>query len=307
MSLNPHRSFFKLRGIVVGKDTNDKFLRTGKLSDGREYQAVNFGVKTSDKQVIYVEKFAIKNDKAYAYNKNEGKTLAIDWDKRNNPLPNGYKLITPDWDIVEKIKNEINDGDSVVVTGELDYQEYNEKIIVKQIVKNIFKTSEPVNFSAEDFKEEAIFSQEMTINNVEHNKEEEKLYVNVWIFKNRGQEKPIMVTPAVFTLDINKNKKFAGKVARLKLGDTFKADGLIHNRVETAEAEQNDEWGTIQTVIRNTIREYEITGIHAETYEPKLYKESEIMQAIEALNAEKTFGDDNGVTFNETDLDELPF
>lgn len=285
----PHKSYIKLRGLVVGKD--DSRIKTGN-TNGKPYKSINFGTKTHPKQIIYVEKFASKPDFAYAWSKSEKKTMKIAYDKRNDKLPNGYRLIIPDWDNVEDIIANFKNEDSVVIIGELDFQEYNDKLFTKQVIKNIYKATEEVNFEAEDFEEIAIFNQEMTVNSVEVVKDEGKIYLNVWIFKNRGKEKPVGVIPAVFTVDINKNKKFSSKIARLKLGDTFKADGIILNRVETQTIEQDEEWGTVNQVIKTTVKEYQITGVHGDNFQEKLYKEKDILDAIEKLNEEKIFQDD---------------
>lgn len=306
MSIQPHKtSFFQVRGILVGK-SSPKFLRTGELTT-TDYQAVNFGVKTSPDQIVYVEKFGTKNDKAYAYNKNEKKTLELAWDKRNDKLPNGYRLITPDWDIIEQVKNDFNDGDSIVVNGELDFQEYNNSIITKQVIRNIYKATQIVDFEAEGFVEEAIFSQEVTVDRVEFIKDEGKIYLYAFVFKSRGKDKPINVLNAVFTVYPDKNKKFANKIMKLKYGDTVKFDGIIHSRLEKFEVESDDEWGTTHSVGTRTKKEYEIIGAHADTYQAKLYKEKDIQEALEALQPEKMFGEDSNEDsddnlFNDEDV-----
>ena len=310
MSIQPHKSFFQVRGILVGK-LNPKFMREGNLpNNGTPYKSVNFGIKTSPEQIVYVEKFGTKNDKAYAYNRSEKKTLELVWDTRNNTLPSGYKLIMPDWDIANKVINDFEDGDSVIVNGELDFQEYNDNINVKQIVKNIYKTTSPVDFELEGFEEESIFTQEITVNTIEYNKEEKKIYLTAYIFKGKGKNKPINITPAVFVIYPDNNKKFANNIMKLKYGDTLKVDGIIHSRLEKQEVVADDEWGTTHSVGTRTRKEYEIVGVYPDTVQSKLYKEEDIQEGFNALQPEKLFGNDDSINelFGEDNSnDDLPF
>lgn len=292
-NLVAHKSSFKLRGIIGGKD--DSKIRTGFGVNKRPWKSIRFSIKTSPEQNVYVEKFASEPEKVYAWSKTEKKSMGIDFKKKDEvKLPPGYTFFKTDWEWLDIIIKNFKNGDSVVLIGEFDYQEYNGNINAKNVIKSVYASTEDVDFNAEDFNEIATFSQEMTVNSIEVDKVNNKIYVHVWIFKNRGKEKPVGIFPFTYVVDINSNKKFASTIARFKLGDTFKADGIIINKVINIEVEQDDKYGKLNNqVTKKTISEYQLVGIHADSIQEKLYKEKEILDALEALESENKFKDDS--------------
>jgi hypothetical protein len=274
--LVPHKSFFKVRGKASGFGS-DKFYQDGVSNkNGRAWKRIQFQVDTTPTSKIYVEMMGNEMDKAYAYNRKEKKTMSIDWEKRNSQkLPSGYVLIKPDYDKIDEIKEKFDDGDDVLITGSIQYSEYQDKPQYRCVIKNARETSKPINFEAENFKEENEFTQELTIVNVDYDKEEQKVYVTAYIIQDRGKNNLPDVQTAVFVNYPEKDKAFAKTLLSFKFGDTLKIQGVINSKIITEEIEQADGWGKVNTVITKSIKELEIIGAYSETYEKKKYKESD--------------------------------
>lgn len=315
VALVPHKSSFKLRGKIVGM-SNDNFYKEGTGSNGKEWRRINFGIMTTPESRVFVELFGMEMDYAYAYSKKEKKTQKINWEDRNNKgkIMKGYNLIEPDWDKIERIKEEFQDEDDVVVVGEIQYSEYNDNLQQRFVVKNIYKTSEPINFETD--KEENVFTQELTITGVEHDKENGKLIINAYIIEGRGKNNPPVIQPAQFVVEIERNKKFAATIGKMKFGTTLKASGYINHRAVTEEVvdDQGEEFGEFEetNTVTNYFKELVIKGVDGKSIQKKLYKEEDFAELLAAQEEEKLMGqDDSGdnegefgeqVEDNENDL-----
>lgn len=316
--LVPHKSSFKVRGKIVGM-SNDNFFKEDTSANGNTYRRINFGVVTKPDSRVFVELFGMPMDYAYAYSRSEKKTQKINWENRfdKNKLKKGYDLIEPDWDKCERIKEEFSDKDDVVVVGEIQYSEYNGNLQQRFVIKNIYKCSEPIDFEAEDFKEENVFTQELTITDVQHDKENGKLIINAYIIEGRGKNNPPVIQPAQFVVEIERNRKFAATIGKLKFGTTLKASGYINHRAitEEVEQEQGEEFGEFEetSTVTNYVKELVIKGVDGNSIEKKKYKEEDFAELLAAQEEEKLVGQDDDDEFgeqvgdSEDQDDELPF
>lgn len=302
-------TFFRVRGIISGKDDPRKgfgFI-TGKTkpTDGKEpkeYKSNRFFVKSSPNNQAVVEVFGQQQPEAYFYSRKAKQTKKVDWNKRFSTKLDGYEIILSDYDKAEKIDKEFKDGDSVVVTGKIVHSEYEnpntgkKQLQSKFTIGSIYAATEPIDFNSSDFKEDAIFEEEIIINEVVEDKEAGKLYVYAYVI-NYGD----VFVPCSYEIDITRNPKFANKFKTLKFGDFINVGGIINNRVITEEVAEEDEWGEQVRTAKTYEKSLQIIGCKAESLEKKKFTEDDIMSVNDS-------GLDSG-EFNPeaNDDDDLPF
>lgn len=327
---------FKLMGKVKGIE-NENALREGTTTKDDPYKALSFFVETSPTNAIKVEIFAMERDNVYFYSSKHKDTKKVSWEDRHDNIAE-YKLIgvrmglekdgnksdknkqvmMVEWDAVDYIIDNLKDGDSVFVNGNMDYQQYqdqqgNWKESVRYTLGGISKTKKPVDFDAEDFKEMASFEQDIVVTEV--SVVDGKLHVGAKIIDYRGDS-----VDASFVVDPSTHKKLATNMKkRFKWGDFIKVFGLCVNAVELQEAdteEEEDDWGSEMPagqgdVIRNYIQELRITAVDSTTYEPKKYTEEDFFSEDEENFGDDDFdGDDFGDEDEDTGIDDdedLPF
>lgn len=302
--LEKHNSSFKLRGKIVGLDKNENY-KEGVTSTGKKYRILNFTVQTAPSSKIKVQFNAFEMPYAYAYNREEKKSMAINWDERKTKkLPKGYQLITPVWDIIDDFLENYEEEDSVIVVGDVEWNLFNGNIIPMFKAINIYKSSQEVDFDNDEPMQQ--FWQEFMVKDVETNKDEGKVYIYANVFESRGKDKLPEVKSAVFVINANRSegcKKLANTASKFKYGDVMKAKGEINYSVIT-EKDEDDKWGEGET-IKKYVKEMEITKIYQETYEKKKYKEKDIEEVIQQKRDEKELGKNENNDDEEDD--DLPF
>lgn len=332
------RGQFKLIGKVKGI-SNENSLREGVTRNDDSYKSLSFFVETSPTNAIRVEMFGMERNEVYFYSSKHKKSKKVAWKNRNDSFPE-YKLIgvrmglekdekgankqvmLVEYDAIDYIHTHLKDGDSVFVSGSIDFQSYvdrsgNEKESKRYTINSISLTKEPVDFHKEGFKEVASFEQEIVVTNTII--EGSKLYIGAKVINYKGED-----TDTTFVVDtVAEGGKFA-KLAnnikkRMKFGDFIKVFGVCKNEVilEEAEAEDDeDDWGGEKPAgmeyIRNYIQELRITAVDSSTYEPKKYTEDDFYN-----EGEENFGDDFEESpfegddfmddFEDEDDDDLPF
>jgi len=286
--ITPHKSSFKLRGNFVGRQ-NPGFLKNGKTKDGFDWKRVNFGIKTSEKQIVYCQKMGMVRAKVTAYNKELGVSKDYTWEERLTAKPEtGFFLAKQDWDVVEEIEK-LNDGDSVVVIGEIEFSEYNGNSIIRFLAKSIYPATEQINFD-EGGEGEAIFTQEVTVSEAKYVKEDEKVLISAYVFRNLGKDKhPSCNLAEFYVVKDEEMIGFARNMTKLKYGDTLTLQGQIINSVTETE-KVVDEWGV--TPAKKTVTKgFRVTTVAEKgDFQRGLYTEEQITQLIKDNQAEKMFG-----------------
>lgn len=339
MSLEQTKGQFQLVGIVKGIDDYENAVKEGTTRSDKPYKRLQFMVQTSEENIVPVEMFGMVRDEVIFYNMKEREKKKVSWENRaksHKPFAlmginmglekdskgNKVKKTLVEYDAIDYIAENLSDGDSVFVKGDIDFQEYEnqegKKVnAVKYVIRNVSKVKESVNFEAEDFKEKAMFEQEVVIWDTE--KIDNKLMVYAKNIKYNGEH-----TDAEFVVDAEvdggKFKKLASNMSkRLKTGDFIKLYGKVINRVELEEEEvteeEPDDWGGDSEVeeemnknyIRNYIRELLVTSVDSTSYESSKYNEDDFLN-----EDEDNFGDDFGEDIEEgedvdEDEDDLPF
>jgi hypothetical protein len=322
------KGIYKLAGKVKGIN-NDNALRDGVTRNDDPYKSLSFFVETSPTNAIKVELFGMERDNVIFWNsKEKDKKKArkdVPWDQRHEShAPFGLMGVRlglekkpvnmVEWDAIDYLVENLNDGDDVYVTGTIDFQQYqdqqgNWKESTRYTIGNVSTTKKPVDFDDEKFVEIAGFEQEIVVTDVAVT-EESKLMIGAKVIDYKGED-----TDTSFMVDPETHKKLANNLKkRLKWGDAIKVYGLCINAVETEEVageEEEDDWGSEMpagmNTIRNYIQELRITAVDSSTYEPKKYTEEDFFS-----EDEDNFGDDDtdlGDDFDDDDFDDedLPF
>jgi hypothetical protein len=305
IKLIQNKGSFVIKGVIEGKDNpaNNNGYKKGTIEKGKnagsEYKSIKFKVKTSNDNIIPVELFGMEMQNAYFYNKKEKKTAKVEWSKRFMKPKDGYELILPQYDLVERINTDFKDGDVVRVIGEFQPQSYKdakgvEKHNVKYIIKIINKSEGVLDFDSDKFEETNSFTQETVINDVEVDTDANKLFVHTYIIAY-GESFNVVT----FEVDINTaNPLFIKTLKNLKFGDYLKFFGKINYRVINEEID--GEFG------KQTIKDYkkslEITGADGTTFEKGMYKEEDF-----AKEETETSVINWGEIAKNTDSSDLPF
>lgn len=321
--LQQTKGFIKLYGRVVGME-NPNAYHEGITNSGEEFRSLNFGIKTSPNNIIYLDLVGVKLNrkvKVFSNKNNEKKVLEIDFDDRFN-LPPGFTPLgfgtirislhkdsqgTHNWfnyDGIEILKNTLKDDDSIYVIGEFNPSTYEvngeKRTKVRYTISRIGYLDNPINFD-ENFKEVASFEQEFVVIDKNLDKEQNKLYIVARLINYNKKWNDIN-----FVIDANKYKDLASNFyKKTKFGDVIKAQGLIRNCIITQEIEQQEEidWGGEtpegigKRVITNRINELEITRVVA--HKPGVYKEEDFIEEDDPFGL-----DDDGLDGSPFDEDE---
>lgn len=322
--LQQTKGSFKLVGKVKSlrstEDTN---------ANGNEYRRLNFGVQTSPVNTIYTEIFGMERDYVMAYSSQEKQSTRVDWDDRESP-PKGYHVlgvnlflvpekkgdkfereVLVEWDAIPYIDDNLSEGDFVMVRGELQFSEYENRDgdLTQQTrfrVQGISKLKSELDFDAEDFKETSGFEQDVVIQNIDVDKKENKAYVNCYII---DYKKNFVTTQ--FIIDGNRNSKLLQEFSkRMKFGDWVRVWGLLVNEavIEDEPEVEDDPFGSERPngldrrKVTNYNQEMLIVGVDASTWEKKKYSEEDFVLS----EAEQAFGSSEN-PFLDDDDEELPF
>jgi len=304
LELKETKGSVKFRGKINRlKNGKKSAYAEGKTSNGKDWSSLRFGIKTSPDNNINVELFGMQFDTVPAYNRDKKETLWVDWDKRND-IPEGYNLIgvtvggetkedtisLVNKDAVEMIMARFNDDDSVFVLAEPQYSTYNDKPQTKYSIRNIYFTTNPLDFEDEEFSEVSDFEQEFVFINADIEKETNTVYVNGYVIGYKGKS----FETVLFKVDGTKYPKLAKSfVTKLKFGDLIKVAGKVNNRAvakETEEMVEDEFGGEIPASYRQPVYDYdnsmEITGVV--NYQKGVYKETDFV-----LDNEVNLSEDN--------------
>jgi len=331
--LQPTRGTVKFVGQVVGLE-NENTFRTGvtKNGEGYPFRSVSLAIKTSPTNIVYnIDNFGQDNPDQevtiFSNKKDEKEKRKIKFEDRHE-LPAGFtpfgfgtirlgfdkdtngKLIFKNlfsYDAIERIKETLNEGDTVFINGSFKPETYNsngeDKTTVKYNLESIGLSKNPVEFEDENFKEVSSFEQEMVVVDVSVDKENKKVYVTGRLIKYNKIWDDI-----VFIVDAKEQEQFATNVAKkLKFGDLIKAQGIIINGVILEEQKAADafDWGGEEPegqkkFIKTPISELRITNI--KEHSPKEYKE------LDFEIDEDPFKDSSSDSpFGESEEDDNPF
>lgn len=257
----PNRISFKARGIIT------RLGDRGYAEDENQgmWQRIRFGVKTSPTNEVPVELFGYKGD-AFYWSKEKGQSFKVDFEDRYNK-PKGVKDAhmmgvgvnhkgtkeglenLHKYDAVQAILDNFSDGDSVQITGQVEYSSYEkegETVVQKSYsIDRITKFNDPIDFDKEDFKEVSSFEGTFVFLDIDKVKDEDdKVYFDVTSRVVTKKDGTFIDTE--FQIPERKAKMSKAFKKSLKWGDEIKVKGLLRNEaIQTeVEDEEEDEWGS---------------------------------------------------------------
>lgn len=145
------RGTFEAAGVVNGTDSN-RFFTEKKTKNGNDFVAINFGVEYDTNCSIYMNLNGMPRDKVYFSKRNDqgkNETKSVPWANRNNSQGDGWRMIginvgvtkttdsngkvvndkmtLAEYDAVKHIHQNLKDGYSVYVRGNIEYDSYADK------------------------------------------------------------------------------------------------------------------------------------------------------------------------------------
>lgn len=275
-------SAFKVIGKVTRIDKDGAFkeeqAKQGKR-EGDTFRSLRFGVKTSPTNEITVQMFDYEPNEVFLWNsekrkkddKYKGDRIPFyTWEEQQEELrEQGYAVLQtrigvtykedgkldskglPSFVASQEIYNNIDNGDSVIVEGEIRYSTY-ENREGKQVeqktytIKKLYKIKD-IDFEDEKFEEVTYFEQEMVYVDSDLDKREGKLYVTGRIIDYMKNYHDTQMVVTYKDEDGNEDegmKKLAENInKRFKFGDVVNVFGDTVNRVimKETEPEENDD------------------------------------------------------------------
>lgn len=319
------KSTFKIRGVVFG--TKGKNFYT---DDGKK-RSVSFGVNINENKPIYCRLQGFTKDKVYYSNKSE--TIAVNWANRMKAPKAGFDIIgirvglevddngknviknMTEYDAAQYLSQELHDGASVVVIGDIETYVANDGTTKRNYVpKQIYLESEEIDFNNSDFKEKAIFYQTLIYTDMEKETDENGNTTGRVLMHgydvNYGN-----VCKIEYVLTGKPLEKSGVIRKKMKPFYSFDVSGYIDIVVDATETDGGeDDWGIPNELgkkrINSPVRiEFVVDHADASSIDEEAYSEKTVMNAIRQINsdkeARKNFGEkpEVGVNVNANDWD----
>lgn len=332
---------FQLKGIVFGmeKDTAFKEIKT---KSGKPMRMLNFGASYLDGETLYVNLQGMEQENVYFSKRAEKKgekaeTVKVPWADRFSYNREGFRLIgknigvrkkvdsegktvndkkvLTDFDACKEVKENLKDGSSVFIRGNLDYSSFTDdkgnKRTSTKLVPNQISLCSEIDFNDEKFEKQNDFNQVIIFMGIEQEKDDND--------KPTGR---FIVLAKIVTYNniedvqfIIEDKALANKFNKsLKPYNAIKVSGhmISSTQTETVTKDDDDNWGeedSIEKVSAPTKREFIITGAKGSSIDKELYTEENVTEAIakikNANKAEESFGSDSNDDWGDrTDLDD---
>ena len=319
---------FKIRGIVFGEKGKNFY------TDDGSKRAVFFGVNINENKPIYCKLQGFTKDKVYFSNGDRTKpeTIAVDWPKRMNTPKEGFEIIgmkigletnsdgknivksMTEYDAAQYLSETLHDGDSVVIIGDIECYVANDGTVKKNYVpKQIYLEREPIDFSADNFEEKALFNQTLVFTGIEKEEDESGKYTER--FSLNGYDVTYQNICSVNFIIDKANTKLATNIKKtLKPFHSIDVGGYINVVLDVSNEDIIDDgWGTPNELnskkrINKPVRvEFVVDSASPSSIDTEKYEEDEVMAAIKKIKAEKearkNFGEKPGIDIASVDDD----
>lgn len=221
------RGTFAIRGIVTTFDKVEGFVQETKT--GKEMRRIRFSVTSSEGNIHSLQLQAFQSENVYFSGREKQEdgtekivTEQVAWNNRLKYKKEGFlpidrvsyglkKVVNPDtnkeenerhikltYDAIEDIYNSLEVGMSVYVRGNIQVEEYTaqngEKRNTTRLIPNqISLTGSPIDFNAEDFKEQAVFELGVIAEDIEFSGTEEATITGLFIGNQRLGRQTLVV------------------------------------------------------------------------------------------------------------------
>lgn len=339
-------STFQVRGTITGTK-GKRFYANGNTKNGGNWNVVEFGVNINEGKSVFLKLSGFPRDAVYYYKRGEkgekGTTQKVAWRDRKKSPGNGYRLIGvnistgkdddgnninevfTEWDAVEYLHDNLKDGDSVFIKGNVEFSTYtdsegNVKRKVDLVPTQISYTQKPVDFAADDFQEEALFDDILIYTGIEKENDENDKPTGRFIVSGYSVSYTDIV-PVQFVIE-EKNSKLANNIKKkLKAYNSIHVYGKINVIVDTTvvEEDEDDGWGEASKMEQRRMnspvrREYVVFKADPASIDTEEYSEKSIASALKAIKnakeAAKNFAgtdDDSADSWDDDDDDDAPW
>ena len=221
------RGTFAIRGIVTTFDKVEGFVQ--KTKTGIEMRWIRYSVTSSEGNIHSLQLQAFQSENVYFSGREKQEdgtekiiTEQVAWNNRLKYKKEGFlpidrvsyglkKVVNPDtnkeenerhikltYDAIEDIYNSLEVGMSVYVRGNIQVEEYTaqngEKRNTTRLIPNqISLTGAPIDFNAEDFKEQAVFELGVIAEDIEFSGTEEATITGLFIGNQRLGRQTLVV------------------------------------------------------------------------------------------------------------------
>lgn len=329
---------FQLKAIVTGME-KDKAYKEIRTKSNREMRMLNFGATYEDGKTLYINLQGMEQENVYFSKKAEKKgdkpeTAKVPWADRFTYNREGFRLIgknigvkkkidsegktvndkkvLTDFDACKEIKDNLKDGSSVFIRGNIDYSSFvdnngNKKTSTK-LIPNQVSLCADIDFNDEKFEKQNDFNQVIIFMGIEQEKSDNDKPTGRFIVLAKIVTYSNIEDVEFVIEDTSLANKFRKS---LKPYNAIKVSGHMISVTQTETVENDDEWGEedkIEKVSAPTKREFIITGAKGSSIDKELYTEENVMEAIakirNANKAEESFGSTSDDWGNVDSLDD---
>ena len=263
--LKQTKGFAQFRGIIGGlervKEAITKRSETRQYMDSDKIKKLQFSIKTSDDNVLYVEvkQFKTGNSLKNVYiskrdeESKKTETKAVPFNERHRSFEDGWKIIgialkshndeyaksLVPYDAIDYILENFQDGDSVFLNTEMSHSDDGKgKFYTNYEIKRMYVTKEPIDFEAENFEEQADFVEDIVFSDVVDTGE--NAFVKAFAINYRGEPQECQ-----FMIEAVDKEVIEFFKSEVSFGDVVSVEGLVNNRVvysyrDASEEEQDD-------------------------------------------------------------------
>ncbi len=342
ISLSETKGVFQVKGIVTGCES-DSFYKESKTKTNRAMRTLSFGVEYQEGKVIYVRLQGMELDNVYfsAFDPkaNKSVTQRVDWADRFSFRREGYRIIgcnvglrkkidengrtvndkkyLTDFDACKECADNLKDGISVFVKGNIEYSSFTDnegdKRTYIRLVPNQISLCGTVDFADENYTIQNDFGQHIVFMGIDKEKSEKGTDTGRYL-----------VTAKVVNYNSIENAEFilsnSGLAKKIKSHIHPYTHVKVHGHIETViQAEPvdiEDCWGesdAMMRVIAPSRREFIITGVTPSTIDRESHSRDKMEEAESRLakenKAKADFGgyDDWGEISDLDDDDESPW
>lgn len=329
---------FQLKGIVSGmeKDTSYKEIKT---KSNKDMRLINFGINYAEGKTLFTNLQGMAQEYVYFSKKAKEKgekaeVVKVPWAERFSYNREGFRLIgknigvnkkidsdgktvndkkiLTDFDACKVIKENLKDGASVFIRGNLEYSSFfddkgNKKTSTK-LIPNQISLCKEVDFNDEEYAPQNDFNQVIIFMGIEQEKDDSGKITGRFIVLAK-----IVTYNSIEDVQyVVENKDLANKFKKsLSSYNAIKVSGHIVSSVKTEVVSDEDNWGeedAIEKISAPVKREFIITGAKGSSIEKELYTEENVLEALskiaKANKAETDFGSSEDSDYwGETGLD----
>ena len=321
------KGIFQVKGIVTGTE-GKSFYKEARTQNSKEMRMINFGVEYEKGKTLYINMLGSEQENVYFFKRGKKKgeksdTVKVAWADRHTYKREGYKLIgknigvkkkvdpegktvndkkiMTEFDACKEVKDNLKDGASVFIRGDLNCDSFiddsgNKRVSVKLIPSQISLCAE-VDFDNDKFESQSDFNQVIIFMGIDKEKD------------NEGRETDrFVVTAKIVTYKTIEDVEFIVEDAKLagifkknlEPYNAIKVNGHIVASTQTEYVEDDDNWGekdAMEKIKAPVKREFVITGAKGSSIERGVYTQKTIEEAMakiaKANKADSDFGDDN--------------